>query len=130
MPAQRFLENRLDVREAVAVVKGRQPIASHHSVDFLVRLALDFGVQDHGEEERVHHADGLKKASSAQHQTHMGGCSWTERAVGLTVSAPPVYRDAALHLRMSYSSVFIFPSLLSSSVETYDSSWVFLVICF
>lgn len=50
---QDFLEDGLDVRQILSVVKVGQPVGSDDSVDLLLRLLQHVGVKDHRQNERV-----------------------------------------------------------------------------
>lgn len=64
VPPQHLLQYRLDIRQLLPVLHLRQPLPARDTVDLLLRLLLDVGVQHHREEEAVDRADGRVRAAA------------------------------------------------------------------
>jgi hypothetical protein len=61
MPSHDLFGESINVRQQLAIRKRRQPIAAHHTVDFLLGFTLHIGEKGHGKEKRVVGSDGLHK---------------------------------------------------------------------
>ena len=60
MPAEGLLHHSGDVRQAVLVGVVGEAMVTYDAIDLLLTLLLDFGVQDHGQQERLSVANGLQ----------------------------------------------------------------------
>ena len=85
VPAQGLLDERVDVGHGPKVVKRRQAVGADHLVELVPGALLHFGVEHHGEEERVQCRCDLPRRGTSAALT--GRATYLE--FQLTVSEPP-----------------------------------------
>lgn len=92
MPPKDLLHDGVDVPQLLAVLKAGEPIGADDAVDFLLRLALDVGVEGHGEEEACYGGDGLEEIKTVGLLGEINEVVFQveDEEEELTVSAPPV----------------------------------------
>lgn len=59
MPAERFLNERIDVGHGTEVVECREAMCPNHSLEFATGALLDLRIEHHGKGERVQRCRSL-----------------------------------------------------------------------
>ena len=64
IPAQRLLDEGVDIRQSFAVVEVRQPVVPYHAVQLGLRFLLNVRIQKHRQEEAAQRGHSLEKTGS------------------------------------------------------------------